>query len=419
MTSPVAVIGGGLAGLTCAIRLAEQGKEVVIFEAAPQPGGRTRSHFDAKVNQWVDNGPHLMIGAYEATQKLLADCGASDNVTWQPSLHLPLFDELRGHFSLTPKPWLPFPIALLLSIARMPGHGLLSIKGMLRIALAMKKPARGSVRNWLDAIAVPDVLVRDMLEPLCLGTMNEAMASADADSFARVLIRAFESHRTARLGWFNRPLSEGLIAPLQHRFEAFGGTLRTSTTVRDIETAGDHCTLRLDGGGAEAFSHVVIALPAQARNRLLGIEESIETSPITNVHLWFDEKVTLPEPLIGSIGSFSQWFFDISGQFDARDSLSHLCAVISADAADDRQRILDTVLKELGKVVGRQLPAPAHHKIVCEKHATVLVRDSHRDHSGGRLIDASEAPEPGQLPATIEVAVMRGEAAAKQLLAGV
>lgn len=417
MALPVAVIGGGLAGLTCAIRLAEQGKKAVIFEAAPQPGGRTRSHFDAKVNEWVDNGPHLMIGAYEATQQLLADCGASGNVTWQSSLQLPLFDEMRGHFALTPKPWLPFPLALLLSVAQMPAHGLQSLRGMLGIALSMKKPPAGSVRDWLGSAGVPQRLVDDMLEPLCLGTMNEAMTTADAATFAHVLTRAFENHRSARLGWFNRPLSEGLIAPLVQRFESLGGTLRTSTPLRGIEASAGHCTLRLDDSVDERYSHVVIALPAQARNRLLGIDGVVETSPITNVHLWFDEKVGLPEPLVGSIGSTSQWFFDVSAQMHQRDGLSHLCAVISADAASDRQRTLETVRDELGKVVGRNLPAPLHHKIVCEKHATVLVRDSHRNHSGGLIVDASEAPEPGQLPATIEVAVLRGEEAAKRLLA--
>ncbi|MDH7571924.1 MAG: FAD-dependent oxidoreductase, partial [Armatimonadota bacterium] len=35
----VAVVGGGPAGLTAALRLAERGYEVTVFEAAPEPGG--------------------------------------------------------------------------------------------------------------------------------------------------------------------------------------------------------------------------------------------------------------------------------------------------------------------------------------------------------------------------------------------
>lgn len=416
MTKSVAVIGGGIAGLTCAIRLAERGREVRLIEAAPALGGRTRSHFDARVNEWVDNGPHLMIGAYETTQRLLEECGAAANVTWQPSLHLPLFDELRGHFTLAPKPCLPFPLALLLSIARMPGHGLASIQGMLRIAAAMKRPAQGHVADWIDGIGVPEVLVRDMLEPLCLGTMNEAMAHADAASFAHVLARAFENHRSARLGWFNKPLSEALVTPLQRHLEKLGGIVRTSTAVRAIENGDDRCTLHYGEGRAESYSHAVIALPAHARNRLLGIGDRVETSPITNIHLWFDEKVALPQPLVGAIGTTSQWFFDVSAQMDESGGHSHLCAVISAEAPDQRTRLLTTVLDELRTLLGGALPAPVHHKIVCEKRATVVVRDRHQNRSDGCMIDAGEAPEPGQLPATIEVAAIRGEMAANLLI---
>ena len=85
----IAVIGAGLTGLTAAIRLAETGVQVELFEASPLAGGRTKSFHESFANELCDNGPHLLIGAYSATQKLLDDCGASANVYWQPSLPLP------------------------------------------------------------------------------------------------------------------------------------------------------------------------------------------------------------------------------------------------------------------------------------------------------------------------------------------
>ena len=76
----VSVIGGGLCGLTAAIRLAQRGVEVELFEAAPALGGRTRSFFEPHMQQWVDNGPHLLSGAYHDTLNLLEEAGASDNI---------------------------------------------------------------------------------------------------------------------------------------------------------------------------------------------------------------------------------------------------------------------------------------------------------------------------------------------------
>ncbi|NOR72703.1 MAG: FAD-dependent oxidoreductase, partial [Mariprofundaceae bacterium] len=109
---PIAIIGGGLCGLTSAIRLTEKGHDVHLYEAAPALGGRTRSFYDTTVDEWVDNGPHLLIGAYKATRELLESVGAGGNITWQRSLKLSLWDEQRGHFSLAPSPYLPFPLAL-------------------------------------------------------------------------------------------------------------------------------------------------------------------------------------------------------------------------------------------------------------------------------------------------------------------
>lgn len=410
---PIAIIGGGLTGLTCALRLAEQGKEVHLFEAAPELGGRTKSFFDKQINGWVDNGPHLLIGAYEATQRLLSDVGAADRVTWQPSLQLPLWDKNRGGFSLAPKPWLPFPLALLISLAQMPGHGLESIKSMLRIAGEMKKPSAVDVASWLTGMGIAPRLQTDMIEPLCLGAMNAAMDRADSETFARVLREAFASHKSARLGWFNRPLSKALVEPLEQALEKHGVSIFKSTTIRGIEQHGDHCLLQ---GAAEPviYAKAVIALPAYARNRLLGISDQVQSEAITNVHLWFKKAVSLPRPLIGTLGTYSQWFFDVSAQ-TGEDGYSHICAVISTESPDDRNLTMQRVLDELGNMLNTELPDPFHSKIICEQRATVLANNANQHFSAGTLLDASEAPRSGELPATIESAVLRGEEAAKSL----
>ncbi|MFQ5519243.1 MAG: FAD-dependent oxidoreductase [Mariprofundus sp.] len=411
---PIAIIGGGLSGLTCALRLSEHGKEVHLYESAPSLGGRTRSFYDSNVNQWVDNGPHLLIGAYQATGQLLQDIGASGNVTWQDSLHLPLWDARRGRFVLQPKPWLPFPAALLLSLLHLPGHHMQSVRAMLRIARAMRAPTDETVADWLSRLQIPTQLQRDLIEPLCLGTMNEAMTGANSKSFVRVLSEAFASHRAARLGWFNQPMSQALINPLAEQIQQLGASILTATGIRKIEQQDGQYRLYTNRGDSGPYSAVVVALPAHARNRLLEIEAHVETGAITNVHLWFEAGIRLPEPLIGGIGTYSQWFFDVSTQTGEKD-LSHICAVISAESPTDRSDTLQSVRDELAQLLQVKLPDPVHSKIVCEQRATVLTKAVNKSFADGMLIDASEAPQPGDLPATIEAAVIRGEEAAKVL----
>jgi len=410
----IAVIGAGLTGLTAAIRLAEQGVQVELFEASPQAGGRTKSFHDPSTNELCDNGPHLLVGAYSATQKLLDDCGASANVYWQPSLQLPLWDKKRSFFVFQPANYLPFPLALLLAAARLPGHGMASALAMLRLGKDLKSTGmsdEATVHGWMKKLCIPDMLGSDLIHPLCLGAMNEQPESANASSFQRVLSESFASPAHARLGWFTQPMSEALIKPLLCTAEKLGVKIHTRHRVRSLlENYGG---LSIDG---QQFDAAILAMPAYATDRLLKRESVSETRSITNVHLWFDMDIQLPAPLIGGIGTTGQWFFDISQQMQQSRPLSHLCAVISAD--DERvsaPALAHQVSSEIQLICSLKQPlTPLHTRIVREKRATILVRPQDNTYTlPSHIIDASERPLPGELPATIESAVQRGETAAE------
>ncbi len=419
----IAVIGGGIAGLTCAIRLASASHEVVLFEAAPRLGGRTRSFFHAPTGTWADNGPHLLIGAYTAMRRLLHDCGADDNVHWQHTLHLPLWRPGHGLATLAPSRHLPLALGLPLACLRMPGHDMRSIAGLVRLFRACRRhiaPGR-SLRAWLNDLHIAPALQHDLLDPLCLGTMNEAVDTASAASFARVLREAFASHDAARLGWFRAPLSEALIRPLEEQASKSGVEIRKAERVRRLH--GRSGRIDVEAKARQRFDRTVLALPATARNLLLGWHQSVETRPISNLHLWVEPSLSLPAPVIGGLDTRSQWFFDISQQHDgAKGSPQrwrHLCTVISADQGGlSTEQRLRAACDELGRMLGLARPLqPQSYRLVRERHATVLVRPHAPAGSlPPHVIDASEQPEPGSIPATIELAVRRGEAAAQALI---
>jgi len=416
----LAIIGGGLTGLTAAIRAAESGHQVDLFEASPKLGGRTQSFFHQASQTWVDHGPHLLIGVYERTIQLLKEVDALKNTTWQNALELPLWDKKRGHFALKTSPYLPFPVALMRAIQQMPEHGLRMLPSLLRIALSTKNMPKGSVSEWMKAANIHHELQRDMIEVLCLGAMNEAMDTANAASFANVLQHAFANHKTARLGWFNAPLSQAFIDPLQTHCEKLGVHIHTSSRVQQLQRSQQNCILSTRSG-IKTYDKIILATSPTVRNKLLAIEQTIETRCITNIHLWFDKKITLSTPFIGGIGTYAQWFFDISYQFDENNKnihhLSHLCAVISADSKlKSNEEKLEKTLIELQKLTGNRHVKPVHHRIISVQEATHLVRPAQTLIAlPQHLIDACEQPLPGELPATIETAILRGEKAASQL----
>ncbi len=417
--SRVAVIGGGLTALSCALSLAEQGIECELFEASPQLGGRTRSFHDPTADAWVDNGPHLLIGAYAHARAFFARHGIAD-LAWQPHLKLPLWDESRGHFCLSPGRGLPLPASLAWAAARMPGHGIGTMLAMMRLGMAMRRPLPESLAtaDWLQALRIPAPLRRDLLEPLCLGAMNEALASAPAASFARVLREGFADHDAARLGWFTRPFTQGLIAPLEHALAHHGVHIHRHSRVIALEAHQRNPGITIRSGETMRFDRIVLTVPGHERNRLLGIHgQASETGSISNVHLWFDEDLHLPQPLVGGIGTLGQWFFDIDQQMPGeRGRYRHFCAVISDSSPASLAQCGERLTHELSRMLGRHALRPCHTRVVHERRATVLVRTSPAVSLPPSILDAGEHPRPGELPATIEAAVARGLQAADTIL---
>ena len=409
----IAIIGAGLTGLTAALRAAQHGLHVDLYESAPKAGGRTRSFFHQASQTWVDHGPHLLIGAYEHTQHLLSDIGATSSVTWQSSLCLPLWEQQRGHFALNTSPYIPCSLALLTAIIKMPDHGWYRIPEVLRLAISMRQTQQGSVASWMKKQNISKALQRDMFEILCLGAMNEGMNSAPAASFAKVLQRAFSTHQSARLGWFNQPLSTALIQPLLHQAESLGVNIHTSSAVQQLEHHSQACTIHTRHH-TQRYDAVILATPPHIRNQLLNIQQTQYSQSISNIHLWFEEELSLTQPLIGGIGTYGQWFFDIRQQHQS-SGLSHVCAIISADRSPlSQQEKSSQILRELSLITGKTKLHPIHSKVISVHHATHLVRPYPLLHLPQHVVDACEQPRLGELPATIETAIERGEQAAQQ-----
>jgi hydroxysqualene dehydroxylase len=76
MTS-VAIIGAGWSGLAAAVELTRQNISVTVYESAKQLGGRARDVDTGTAI--VDNGQHLMIGAYTQLLTLLKITGTAES----------------------------------------------------------------------------------------------------------------------------------------------------------------------------------------------------------------------------------------------------------------------------------------------------------------------------------------------------
>ncbi len=140
----VIIIGGGFAGLTAGVALAEAGKRVCVLEQKPHLGGRARSFHDPTTGSVVDNGQHLFMGCYHATRKFLQTIGTSERVEFQPRLSVPFLDR-SGRITRLDCPDLPSPWHLLLGVLR---SGSFTFRAEARNPAPRQRPAPRARRRF-------------------------------------------------------------------------------------------------------------------------------------------------------------------------------------------------------------------------------------------------------------------------------
>lgn len=442
-----AVIGGGWAGLAAAVELTQAGCVPTLFETAPALGGRARSVRLTLAGREIelDNGQHLLIGAYREWLRIAALVGADgpDKLVRAP-LELVSTDGLR----LAAWP-LPAPLNLAAGLVSARGLAWRERLAMLRLIHGLRRagwqvPPGETVEALLERTGQPPSLRARLWEPLAIAALNTDAAQACARTFAAVLRDSFGAH--ARASDFLLPaatLSQLLPEPARAWLEARGARIALRTTVRALAERQDRWLLDTSRGSFLA-NRVVLALPPFAASRLLAQAagpghrgllaalERFEYESIATVYLgWRGAPApALPRWIMldehAAPQAWGQWLFDRGTQAETR---------IAAVVVSARGRHAQVSPGELGAGIARQVATqlairPADDaRTVVEKRATfrctpwrpVLRPDAFAagaqpGSAFARLALAGDYACP-DYPATLESAVRSGVGAARLLLA--
>ena len=443
----IVVVGGGFAGFAAAIALQERRHDVVLLERRGVLGGRATSSRDAVTGEDVDNGTHLLLGAYAATLDLVRRAGASDLVALQPNLKLAWRDE-KGVTALDCPP-LRAPLHLLVGLLglRVP----LAVKVQApRLGLAVrfgKRPSGLTLAQYFRRCGQGPSARRLLWDPLALAVLNEPPERAAAVLFHRVFEEAFlRDNRASRLAFLRRGWG-ALFERLSRYLEGRGGVVRRGARVEAILVEGARATgvryarraetrEELAGGRppearVEAADAVVSAVPAHALRGLLPEEwrarepfaalERFSASPIVSVEIWLD-RVVVDRPMLGLRDSEVEWVFD-KGRLHGREGApQHLAFIVSAAYRSMPRPNAELVAAAAG-ALARCFPAMATTNV----QRALVLREPLATFASSPELEAlrpePDTPIPGLflagdwtntgLPATIEGAVRSGQRAAQ------
>jgi zeta-carotene desaturase len=454
----VLVIGGGLAGLSSAVALAEAGFRVCLLEKRPHLGGRATSYTLPDGSE-VDNCQHVTLGCCTNLADFYKRVGASEKIHFYDRLY---FVDAAGRRSTMESSWLPPPLHMAPSFLFFGALSLADKIGIARALLAIAKagghpPAIDgiSMLDWLRRMKQTPAAIDRFWRVVLVSALDEELARTDARYGIDVFWKAFLGSRKGyRVGIPSVPLAElydGACASVLRQ----GGEVRLRCGVRGIRLEdGRFERAVLEDGSEAAADACVVAVPhgilpdlmpkelAEPGAFLEGLHH-LKTSPITSAHFWFEGRV-MEEPFLALLDLTTQWIFNktvlnsvnVTGGSPARlmperplrelSNAQYLQLVISASydlVPKSRQEIIDLCRRELASV----LPATREAKllkatVIKEVHATFSPEPGvdrwrpTQDAGMQNLFIAGDWTRTGW-PATMEGAVRSGYLAAEALAA--
>ena len=445
----VVVIGGGLAGITAAIALAESGADVTLLEARPRLGGATCSfNRDGLV---VDTGQHVFLGCCSAYRGLLAKLGMTEHAPLQDRFDVTVLSPSRGAGpggTTPPAPRqgrlrrtaLPGPLHMLPALARYPFLSWAERARVSRPALAMRRvdpadPAADTQRfgDWLAARGQSDRARRALWDLFSVSALNIAGDDASLALAATVVKTGLlGQNNAADIGVPALPLGELHGDAAATLLAKLGAQVTLGTKVVTIEP---DLRVRL-ADDAIAADSVVLAVPHEKAASLVppgALPDAtvqgwagLGASPIVNVHVIYDRRVT-DLPFAAAVDSPVQWVFDrtrISGLADRDRGAQYLA--ISLSAADEYVDVPAARLREQFVPALAELFPAARGAQVTEFFVTRERRATFRQAPGsGALRPKAGTRLPGLVlagawtdtgwPDTMEGAVRSGLAAAIEL----
>ncbi len=436
----IAIIGGGVAGISAAVELCSKNIPFCLFEQRTNLGGRASSFFNKESSETIDNGQHLISGAYHNFLGTLSKLETDKYFFRQNGLLVPFLEKKEieeNDYEIN---------KFLLNTAVLPGKagkifGLLNLKSLdfqskLKIIKLFIKFQNKSFKvenkrviDFLKEHKQTDIAIKYFWEPVVLATLNASVETSSSLLLAEVLKRAFFSDsKSSALLFPSIGLSE-YYANLETILNKNNSKLLLNKRVIQIVPTKIGFEILCSDGLKFEADYVISAIPPYSLMKILPTEINKNTffdemknykySPILSIYLWYEKEI-FSEMFCALIGSRFHWLFNRNAYVNRKSSLfSYTLTTSFADELINQNyaELLNLVNEELS-IFLKTNDKPKFIRIIKERRATLLITPEIEEKRYRcetiipNLFFAGDWTATG-LPATIEGAAQSGVEAAK------
>jgi protoporphyrinogen oxidase len=243
-----AVLGGGALGLTVALRLAQRGEDVVLFEREPQPGGLAAGF--PLGHAYLEKFYHHLFRSDTSAIALIVELGLEEKLMWpRPKTALLIGDKPRQLDSVgTVLRFEPLPFLDRLRLGAATAY--------LRLEPNYHRLERSTADAWLRrwmGSRVYETVWRPQLQ---------AKFGDHFDEIVMAWMWARLHFRSASLGYLRGGFQQ-LYDALVERIEGLGGRVHFGTTVEGIRRSGNEELCVTTTSGEFELHRVISTLPTR------------------------------------------------------------------------------------------------------------------------------------------------------------
>lgn len=329
----VAVIGGGLAGLSCAKYLSDAGHEPTIYEARDVLGGKVSAWQDED-GDWIETGLHIFFGAYPNVMNMFDELNIHDRLQWKIHQMIFAMQELPGEFtSFNFIPGIPAPFNFGLAILM--NQKMLTFPEKLQTAPPLI-PMLIEGQPFIDAqdeLSVTEFMRKygmpERINEEVFIAMAKALDFIDPDKLSMTVVltamnRFLNESNGLQMAFLDGNQSDRLCQPMADHVAKNGGKVVINAPLKEIVTNDDgsinHLLLR-SGEKIEADEYVS-AMPVDIVKRMLPKKwqnmpyfrqlDELEGIPVINLHMWFDRPLKAVDHLCFSRSPLLSVYADMS-----------------------------------------------------------------------------------------------------------